>query len=101
MAGQTLVKGLVPLPGGIQATYDPTNSGYRIPDWLGSVRFASNSNRTYSSSRRLPPLERDIPAEVAHRLITPFTGMINSTVSDEYDFLARSLQTSQGRWDIT
>src|SRR5438477_4904011 len=51
MTGQTLTKGIVPLPGGIQATYDPTNSGYRIPDWLGSVRFSSTNNRTYAFSR--------------------------------------------------
>jgi RHS repeat-associated protein len=30
--------------------------------------------------------------------VDSFTGLTNSTVSDEYDFPARSLQTSQGRW---
>lgn len=98
MNGQTLVKGLVPLPGGIQATYDPTNSGYRIPDWLGTIRFASNSNRTYSSSRAFAPFGERYSSGGSAPSNYTFTGMINGTVSDEYDFLARSLQTSQGRW---
>ena len=91
-------KGLVPLPGGIQATYDPTNSGYRIPDWLGNVRFASNSNRTYSSSRAFAPFGERYSSGGSAPSNYTFTGMINGTVSDEYDFVARSLQTSQGRW---
>ena len=98
MSGATLTKGLIPLPGGIQATYDPANSGYRIPDWLGSVRIASNSTRTYSSSRAFAPFGERYSSGGGTPSNYTFTGMINSTVTDEYDFLARSMQTSQGRW---
>jgi RHS repeat-associated protein len=98
MTGATLTKGLVPLPGGIQATYDPTNSGYRVPDWLGTVRMASNATRTYSSSRAFAPFGERYSSGGSSPSNYTFTGMINSTVTDEYDFLARSMQTSQGRW---
>jgi RHS repeat-associated protein len=98
MSGQTLVKGLLPLPGGIQATYDPTNSGYRIPDWMGTVRFASNVSRAYTSSRGFAPFGERYSSGGSPPPNFTFTGMINSTVSDEYDFPTRSLQTSQGRW---
>lgn len=98
MSGATLTKGLVPLPGGSQATYDPTNSGYRIPDWLGTVRMASNSTRTYSSSQAFAPFGERYSSGGSTPSNYTFTGIINSTVTDEYDFLARSMQTSQGRW---
>jgi len=98
MTGQTLTKGIVPLPGGIQATYDPTNSGYRIPDWLGSVRFSSTNNRTYAFSHAFAPFGERYSNGGNPPYNFTFTGDTNSTVSDEYDFPARSLQTSQGRW---
>jgi RHS repeat-associated protein len=98
MSGGTLSTGLVPLPGGVQAVFDPANSGYRIPDWLGSVRFASKSNRTYNFSLAFAPFGERYSTGVTAPANYTFTGMINSTVSDEYDFPARSLQTNQGRW---
>ncbi len=98
MNGQSLSIGLVPLPGGIQAVFDPANSGYRIPDWLGSVRFASKSNRTYSSSLAFAPFGERYSSGGSAPSNYTFTGMINGSVTDEYDFPARSLQTTQGRW---
>jgi RHS repeat-associated protein len=98
MTGQTLFKALVSLPGRIQAVFSPTASFYRIPDWLGSARIISTSSRTYSMSRAFAPFGERYALGGSAPFVDSFTGVTNSTVSDEYDFFARSLQTSQGRW---
>ena len=50
MNGQTLVKAVVPLAGGVQAVYNPGGLAYyRDPDWLGSVRLDSSPSRAVVS----------------------------------------------------
>jgi len=96
MAGQTLVNGFVPLPGGAAAVY--TSSGlhhYRHPDWLGSARFASTTTRTmYSVTAYAPFGETYAQVGTAD---PSYTGQNQDTAGDLYDFLFRGYGI-QGRW---
>ena len=98
MNGATLFKALVSLPGGIQAVFSPTVSFYRVPDWLGSARIISSTTRTYNTSEAFAPFGERYALGGSAPFVDSFTGLTNSTVSDEYDFPARSMQTNQGRW---
>ena len=98
MSGPALFKALVSLPGGVQAVFSPTVSFYRVPDWLGSARIISSSTRTYNTSEAFAPFGERYALGGSAPFVDSFTGLTNSTVSDEYDFPARSIQTNQGRW---
>lgn len=98
MNGATLFKALVSLPGGIQAVFSPTAAFYRVPDWLGSARIISSSTRTYNTSEAFAPFGEKYALGGSAPFVDSFTGMTNSTVSNEYDFPARSLHPGQGRW---
>jgi RHS repeat-associated protein len=98
MNGQTLTKAYVPLPGGTQALYAPNLGRYRIPDWLGSIRIESKSDRTWVWSGALAPFgERYAEAGVTSSH-TFTAGHNQDTAPDLYDAPAREDHPSQGRW---
>jgi len=99
MNGQTQTKAFVRLPGGTQVKYAGNAiSTYRLPDWLGSFRIGSNPNRTYSWGIAFAPFGEQYSTSGSPAL--SFTGEDGTadTTSDEYDFLARKLNPTQGRW---
>lgn len=97
MNGQNLSSAFVPLPGGAEVKYTSTGlSVYRMPDWLGSLRAASNPNRTYNGSLAFAPFGERYA--VSGTPAYTFTGQRADTVTDEYDFVFRKYHSSQGRW---
>jgi len=98
-SGQTLVKAFIALPSGAKAIYTPTGLTYfRHSDWLGSSRLTSTAatpTSMYSSSAYAPFGEQYANAGSAD---ASFTGKDQDTVSNLYDFPARRLSPSQGRW---
>jgi len=101
MAGQTLVKAFVPLPGGATAVYSSTGIAYyRHSDGLGSSRLATTPTQTmYSDVAYAPYGETYAQSGTAD---FSFTGM-NQDVDQSsnpailYDFLSREYGI-QGRW---
>lgn len=97
MNGQTLSSAFVPLPGGAEVKYLSSGlSVYRMPDWLGSLRAASNPNRTYNGSLAFAPFGERYA--VSGTPTYAFTGQRADTVTDEYDFVFRKYHSTQGRW---
>jgi len=98
MTGQTLSKGFIPLPGGTQVKYNPSNvvSTYRVTDWLGSLRIGSNPNRTYAWSVAFAPFGERYAAGGTPAFT--FTGQTEDVATGLYDFLAREEHNGQGRW---
>ncbi len=96
-SAQTLVKALIPLPGGGKAIYNSSGLAYyRHSDWLGSSRVTSTASQTlYSSSAYAPFGEQYATAGTAD---ASFTGQDQDTVGNLYDFPARRQSPSQGRW---
>jgi RHS repeat-associated protein len=96
MNGQTLQKGLVPLPGGGVAVYN--SSGllyYGHSDHLGSIKLGSTTSRTISFDLAYAPFgETYAPSGTTD---PAFTGQRQDTVAGLYDFPARRYST-QGRW---
>jgi RHS repeat-associated protein len=96
MSGQTLQKGLVPLPGGGVAVYN--GSGllyYGHSDHLGSIRLGSTPSRTvYFDIAYAPFGETYVPSGATD---PSFTGQRQDTVAGLYDFPDRQYST-QGRW---
>ncbi|HMC27939.1 MAG TPA: hypothetical protein VKM56_09125 [Verrucomicrobiae bacterium] len=70
MTGQTLTKGIVPLPGGIQATYDPTNSGTVFLTGWAAIDLVPPTTEPMPSATPLRPLGRDIPMAATRRIIS-------------------------------
>jgi RHS repeat-associated protein len=98
MNGNTLVKAFLPLPGGGTAVYPASGSpSYRHPDWLGSSRLTSTPTRGYSSSIAYAPFGEQYDA-TGTAPDPSFTGQNSDTTSTLYDFLARRMSPSQGRW---
>lgn len=96
MSGQTLSKAYVPLPTGAIATYFSSGlTNYHHMDWLGSFRFASNTNRTKSADTAYGPFGE--PYATSGTPAFGFTGPTQDTASNVYDFLAREYGI-QGRW---
>jgi RHS repeat-associated protein len=93
----TLAKAFVGLPGGGTAVYTSTGLAYyRHADWLGSSRLASTQARgLYSSTAYSPFGEQYATAGTAD---ASFTGQNSDTDPSLYDFAARRLSPSQGRW---
>jgi RHS repeat-associated protein len=98
MSGQTVIKALVPLPGGATAVYNSSGlAWYRHPDWLGSSRIASTpTTRTmYYDGAYSPFGETMAEAGTADR---NFTGQNQDVRPDLYDFMYRDYHPSHGRW---
>jgi len=94
---QTLSKSYVPLPGGTEIGYSATGiTGWRHPDWLGSIRFVSTPARgmsfdtAYARFGEIYANTSSAPGE--------FTGAVVSTHTPLYDFLFREQNYNQGRW---
>ena len=96
LSGQTLQKGLLPLPGGGIAVYN--TSGllyYGHPDHLGSMRLGSTSTRSIYFDLAFAPFgETYVPSGTTD---PAFTGQRQDTVAGLYDFPERQYST-QGRW---
>jgi RHS repeat-associated protein len=96
MSGQTLQKGLLPLPGGAIAAYN--SSGllyYGHPDHLGSIRLGSTPSKTIAFDIAYAPFGETYAA--SGTTDPAFTGQRQDTVAGLYDFPARQYST-QGRW---
>ena len=97
MAGQTLQKAFVPLPGGATAVYTSSGLGYyRHSDWLGSSRFASTPSRTKYFDVAYAPYGEDYSDSGTADL--NFTGQNQDTSPGLYDFLYREYHPVSGRW---
>jgi len=87
------------LPGTLRAGGQTANAGvqsYSHPDWLGSQRVVSASNRAYVGSLAYAPF-----GETYAKLGNPqllFTNQSNDIANDLYDFPAREQHGTQGRW---
>ena len=99
MAGQTVTRAFLPLPGGATAVYNSSGlAWYRHPDWLGSSRLASTPPRarctTTAPTRRWAKSRRDRHAD------RNFTGQNQDLTpgGDLYDFPYREYHASHGRW---
>ena len=97
MSGQTLQKGMVPLPGGAVAVYGPNGAVlyYGHSDHLGSIRVGSTSSRSVSFDLAYAPFG-EIYATSGSTDPT-FTGQRQDTVSGDFDFPAREY-SNEGRW---
>lgn len=96
LSGQTLQKGLLPLPGGGIAVYN--SSGllyYGHPDHLGSMRLGSTPSRTILFDLAFAPFGETYAA--SGTTDPAFTGQRQDTVAGLYDFPERQYST-QGRW---
>jgi RHS repeat-associated protein len=96
MSGQTLQKGLVPLPGGGVAVYN--SSGllyYGHSDHLGSIRLGSTPTRTVSFDIAYAPFGETYAT--SGTTDPSFTGQRQDTVAGLFDFPDRQYST-QGRW---
>ena len=97
--GATLIRALVPLPGGPTAVYATGTTGplfYRHADWLGSSRLASTQSRTkYFDVSYAPFGENYNPSGTTDY---NFTGQNQDTETGYYDFLFREYSPVQGRW---
>ncbi len=96
MNGQTLQKGLLPLPGGGVAVYN--SSGllyYGHSDHLGSIKVGSTPSRTIYFDLAYAPFGETY---ATYGTTDPaFTGQRQDTVAGLFDFPAREYST-QGRW---
>jgi RHS repeat-associated protein len=93
----TLVKSFMPLPGGGTAIYRSSGTpSYRHADWLGSSRLTSTGSRTVASGLAYAPFGEQYA--VSGTADPSFTGQNSDTVPSLYDFMARRLSSSQGRW---
>jgi len=98
----SLVKGMVPLPGGGTAIYNSSGLDYiRHKDWLGSSRLATTwAHAVYAKESYAPFGETYNEQGTADR---SFTGedqnvVTGSAGSGVYDYLFRKYDPSAGRW---
>jgi RHS repeat-associated protein len=98
MSGQTLQKGLIPLPGGGQVVYNASGLlYYGHSDHLGSMRLGSTPSRTMYFDLAHAPFG-EIYASAGGTNVDPaFTGQRQDTVSGLFDFPAREY-SNEGRW---
>src|SRR6202142_3771192 len=100
MAGQTVTRAFLALPGGATAVYNSSGlAWYRHPDWLGSSRLASTpATRTmYYDAAYSPQGEIVSQAGTADRNFTGQNQDLNPG-GDLYDFPNREYHASHGRW---
>jgi len=87
-----------PMPGGGIALYrnlPPLGlSRYWHVNWQGSTPLATNPNRTIFMDGAFAPYGEPF----AGNPYGDFTGQVNDTDNDLYDFLYREYQLTQGRW---
>jgi RHS repeat-associated protein len=104
MNAQSATSVRVPLPGAL-ALYSATNTfnHYEHLDWLGNSRLSSTQSRTMSSDIAYAPFGEAYASTTSTGV--SFTGMRSdvaavsgSTTNGLYDFLARELPPTQGRW---
>ena len=98
----SLVKGMVPLPGGGTAIYNGSGLNYiRHKDWLGSSRLATTwAHAVYAKESYAPFGETYNEQGTADR---SFTGQDQNVVTGSggtgvYDYLFRKYDPSAGRW---
>ena len=96
MAGQTLARADIPLPGGAEAVYAAGGlTAYRHADQLGSAPLASTPLQTVWSAVGYAPYGEAFSSTGSDR---SFTGQKADINGDQYDFLMREYNPVQGRW---
>ena len=96
MAGQTLARADVPLPGGAEAVYEAGGlTAFRHADQLGSAPLASTTNNTVWSAVGYAPYGEPFSSTGSDR---SFTGKKADINGDQYDFLMREYNPTLGRW---
>lgn len=97
MNGTAQVQCITPLPGGSALARGPETIWH--PDWLGSPRLGSSpSNRTVTFDRAFAPFGEAYDTVTGGTTNLSFTGLLQDSVSGEYDTPARLLHPGQGRW---
>ena len=98
MNGQSVVQAQYPLPLGGMAIYNGSTLTYAHPDWLGSGRLVTNSNRTMADDSAYAPFGEQYSATGN---FYSFTGQQQWTLSSNtgvVDFLFRRYSPVEGRW---
>ncbi len=97
--GKTLGAAVIPLPGRAQAVYLSTGLAYyRHSDWLGSARLTSTSTPAVFASGALAPYG-EVYDWTGTSAYESFTGEQQGHHQRRvYDFPARRLSASMGRW---
>jgi RHS repeat-associated protein len=104
MSGQSATSVRVPLPGS-WAVYGASSSfnHYEHLDWLGNSRLSSSQSRTMTSDIAYAPFGEAYASTATSGV--SFTGMrsdvaavAGNLTNGLYDFLARELPPTQGRW---
>ena len=96
MAGQTLARADIPLPGGAEAVYEAGGlTAFRHADQLGSAPLASTLTNTVWSAVGYAPYAEPFPSTGSDR---SFTGKKADINGDQYDFPMREYNPTQGRW---
>jgi RHS repeat-associated protein len=95
--GQSAASVDIPLPGGAKASYSGSVLGhYRHGDWLGTVRFDSNTNRTVFADVARAPYGEEYA--ISGPPYEPFAGLTQSIAPDLFDTQNREYHPTQGRW---
>lgn len=100
-SGQSLINAIIPMTGGGKAIYNSAGlEWYRHPDWLGSVRIASTPSHCIFNDSGYSPFGEPYGATsgCGGAVDPTFTGKSANVISSLYDFPARELSPSQGRW---
>jgi RHS repeat-associated protein len=102
MSGQSVQNFFVALGGGVQAVYTGSGiQGYRHADWLGSMRFETNTAGAVTSDRAYAPYgESYAETGTADRMYTGQTQDAIAGSTGMYDFLFRQYSPSQSRWIV-
>jgi RHS repeat-associated protein len=95
--GQALAAAFVQLPGQSLAYYAGSSlSAIRHADWLGSTRFSTAANGTYLGSIALAPFGEEYASGGSPQV--NFTNQRRLLAGDLWDFPAREMHPTQGRW---
>jgi len=99
MFRQTLAREQVPMPGGGEALYSNYTPPLALVNYLhangqGSTPLGTVPNRTIAMDGAFAPYGEPF----AGNPFGDFTGQVNDTQNDLYDFLYREYQLTQGRW---
>ena len=106
MSGQTLQQYILPLAGGVQAVFTPTElSNYRHADWLGTSRLSLDVTGNLYVARSYAPFGETYNGATGSAGLgandRSFTGQTQDVIAGPtgvYDFLFRQQASSQGRW---
>jgi len=98
MSGQqTFTRGFIQLPGQSLAFYNGSGfNAIRHADWLGSTRLATAPNGTYLGSVAVSPNGYEYAPGGSSAM--NFTNQRVLIANDLWDFPARELHSTQGRW---